>query len=72
MKTDWKLGDRFCYYINKDSKERGSLAGKVELGAKLMINECVGKDCVVADGWVFYFDEIKPIIKVKGSCNEVH
>ena len=72
MKTDWKLGDRFYYCINKDSKERGYLAGKVEVGTKLTINECIGKDCVVSDGWVFYFDEIKPIIKIKGECNEVH
>lgn len=67
MKTDWKFGDRFCYYINKDSKERGSLVGKVELGTKLTINECIGKDCVVSNGLVFYFDEIKPVITIKGE-----
>ena len=54
MKTDWKLGDRFYCCINKDSKERGYLAGKVEVGTKLTINECIGKDCVVSDGWVCY------------------
>ena len=66
MKTDWKLGDKFCYYTNKDSKERGYLVGKAELGGKYVV-EYVLSDCVVGDGLIFYFDEIKPVITTKGE-----
>lgn len=68
MKTDWKVGDKFIYATNRDNDERGTLAGKVNIGQKYDFIEFVGKDFVVSsDGWVFYFDEIKPIIKVKGQ-----
>lgn len=65
MKTDWLEGDVFCYCVNKDSEDRGTIAGKIPLGGKYVV-EYVLSDFVVSDGWVFYFDEIKPIIKVKG------
>lgn len=71
MKTDWKLGDRFCYCINKDSEDRGTLADKIPLGGKYVV-DYVGSDYVTSDGLIFYFDEIKPVIQIKGSCNEVH
>lgn len=66
MKTDWKVGDKFIYATNRDNDERGTIAGKIPLGGKYVV-EYVLSDYVVSDGWVFYFDEIKPIIKVKGE-----
>ena len=68
MKTDWKLGDRFCYCISKGSEERGYFSPDVvPLYSKYEVIEYVGGDFVISNGWVFYFDEIKPIIKVKGQ-----
>ena len=68
MKTDWKLGDRFCYCINKGNIERGYFSPDVvPLYSKYEVIEYVGGDFVISNGWVFYFDEIKPIIKVKGQ-----
>ena len=66
MKTDWLEGDVFCYCINKDSEDRGTLAGKIPLGGKYIV-ECVWRDRVGSDGLIFYFDEIKPVIQVKGD-----
>lgn len=66
MKTDWKVGDTFCYCINKDSKDRGTLADKIPLGGKYAV-DFVWTDCVTSDGLIFYFDEIKPVLTVKGE-----
>lgn len=71
MKTDWKAGDVFCYCINKDSEDRGTLADKTPLGGKYVV-ESVWRglstgDSVAADGLIFYFDEIKPVIQIKGE-----
>ncbi len=66
MKTDWLEGDTFRYCNSKDSKGRGTLVGKVPIGSKYKV-ECVGHDYVTSDSWVFYFDEIKPVIQVKGD-----
>lgn len=27
----------------------------------------LNEDCAISNGWVFYFDEIKPVIQVKGE-----
>ena len=66
MKTDWVEGDIFCYCTNRDSEDRGKLANKIPIGGKYVV-ECTYHDCVTSDGWVFYFDEIKPVIRVKGD-----
>ena len=66
MKTDWLEGEAFCYCTNKDSESRGTLVGKIPIGGKYKV-ECVGHDYVTYCGWVFYFDEIKPVIQVKGD-----
>ena len=66
MKTDWLEGDVFCYCLNKDSEDRGTLVGKVKLGVKLIVDR-VNSDSVESDGWIFYFDEIKPVMQVKGD-----
>ena len=68
MKTDWKIGDRFCYCANNGSVDRGYFNPDiVPLNSKYEVNEYVGSDYVVSNGWVFYFDEIKPIVKTKGE-----
>ena len=66
MKTDWLEGDAFRYCLNKDNEDRGTLADKIPIGGKYKV-ECVGHDYVTSDGLVFYFDEIKPVIQVKGD-----
>lgn len=66
MKTDWLEGEVFCYCTNKDSEARGTLADKIPIGSKYEV-ECVGHDYVTSDSWIFYFDEIKPVIQVKGD-----
>ncbi len=65
MKTDWLEGDVFCYCTNKDNLARGTLADKIPIGGKYIV-EYVYNDCVTSDGLVFYFDEIKPVLTVKG------
>ena len=70
MKTDWVEGEVFCYCNNKYSEDRGALADKIPIGAKYTVEytiEYVGHDYVTSGGWVFYFDEIKPVIQVKGG-----
>ena len=66
MKTDWLEGEVFCYCTNKDNIERGTLADKIPLGGKYIV-EYVWHDCVASDGLIFYFDEIKPVLTVKGE-----
>ena len=66
MKTDWVEGEVFCYCTNKDNIERGTLADKIPLGGKYVVED-VCHDCVTSDGLIFYFDEIKPVIRVKGD-----
>ena len=68
MKTDWKIGDRFCYCVDNGNEERGWFDNdQVIWKGKYEVNEYVGSDYVVSNGWVFYFDEIKPIVKTKGE-----
>jgi hypothetical protein len=66
MKTDWLEGEVFCYCTNKDDIERGTLANKIPLGGKYVV-EYVWSDRVMSDGSIFYFDEIKPVIQIKGE-----
>lgn len=66
MKTDWLEGEVFCYCINKDNEDRGTLADKIPLSGKYIV-EYVWSDCVASDGLIFYFDEIKPVLTVKGE-----
>ena len=66
MKTDWVEGDAFRYCTNKDNESRGTLADKIPIGGKYIV-EYVWHDCVASDGLIFYFDEIKPVIQVKGE-----
>lgn len=66
MKTDWLEGEAFCYCTNKDNIERGTLADKIPLGGKYIVED-VYHDCVTSDGLIFYFDEIKPVLTVKGE-----
>ena len=65
MKTDWLEGDIFYFCKQKPSNERGTLVDKIPFGKYTV--KSVMSDCVETDGWVFYFDEIKPVIRVKGD-----
>ena len=66
MKTYWVVGDTFYFCKHSPSKERGSLVDKVSFGKYAV--EKVMSDCIEAGGgWLFYFDEIKPVIQVKGG-----
>ena len=65
MKTDWVVGDTFYFCKHNPSEERGTLVDKVPFGKRTVEN--VMSDCVEAEGWVFYFDEIKPVIRAKGD-----
>ena len=66
MKTDWVEGGAFCYCLNKDNIERDTLADKIPLGGKYIVED-VHHDYVTSDGLISYFDEIKPVIQVKGD-----
>lgn len=66
MKTDWKFGDRFCYCVDGGSEDRGWFDDdKIIWKGKYEVNGYIGKDYVVSNGWIFYFDEIKPVIQIK-------
>ena len=65
MKTDWVVGDTFYFCKHNPSKERGTLVDKVHFGKYTV--EKVMSDCVEAEGWLFYFDEIKPVVQGKGD-----
>ena len=65
MKTDKIEKDTNKYCKHNHSKERGTLVDKVPFGKYTV--KSVMSDCVESDGWVFYFDEIKPVIRVKGD-----
>ena len=66
MKTDCLEVEAFCYCTKNDNIERGTIGDKIPLGGKYIV-EYVYNDCVTSDGLVFYFDEIKPVIQVKGE-----
>ena len=68
MKTDWMVGDTFYFCKHSPSKERGSLVGKVPFGKYTVEN--VMSDYVEAEYWIFYFDEIEPVVQFKGVYNE--
>ncbi len=65
MKTDWLVGDTFYFCKHSLRKERGTLVDKVPFGKYTV--EKVNSDCVESGHWIFYFDEIKPVIQVKGD-----
>ena len=65
MKTDWVEGDIFYFCKHNPSEKRGTLVDKVPFGKYIVEN--VYSDCVESKGWLFYFDEIKPVIQVKGE-----
>lgn len=63
----YKVGDTVMLVKIVDSEERGTLTGKVPLRTKSVV-EYVFKDCVSVDGCIWYFDEIKLV--VRGEINE--
>lgn len=63
----YKVGDTVMLVKILDNEERGILTGKVLLRTKGVVSH-VFKDCVSVDGCIWYFDEIKLV--VRGEINE--
>ncbi|QEP53183.1 hypothetical protein BS46_gp01 [Acinetobacter phage BS46] len=63
----YKVGDIVMLVKILDSEERGRLTGKVPLKTKGVVSS-VFKDSVDVDGCIWYFDEIKLV--VRGELNE--
>lgn len=63
----YKVGDTVMLVKILDSEERGELTGRVPLRTKGVV-EYVFKDSVSVDGCIWYFDEIKLV--VRGELNE--
>ena len=63
----YKVGDTVMLVKILDSEERGALTGKVPLKTKGVVSY-VFKDSVAIDDHVWYFDEIKLV--VRGEINE--
>jgi len=58
----YKVGDIVMLVKILDSEERGKLTGKVPLKTKGVVS-FVFKDSVVVDGYIWYFDEIKLVLR---------
>ena len=67
MKTDWKVGDVFCYCIDNGDENRGWFDEDTIVWKGKYVVESVHANWVSGDGWAFYFDEIKPVIQVRGD-----
>lgn len=63
----YKVGDTVMLVKIVDSEERGTLTGKTPLRTKGVVSY-VFKDSVIVDGYIWYFDEIKLV--VRGEINE--
>lgn len=63
----YKVGDTVMLVKILDSEERGTLTGKVPLKTKGIVSY-VFKDSVAIDDYIWYFDEIKLV--VRGEINE--
>lgn len=58
----YKVGDTVMLVKILDNEERGTLTGKVPLRTKGVVGY-VFKDSVVIDDHVWYFDEIKLVVR---------
>lgn len=58
----YKFGDTVMLVKILDSEERGKLTGKVPLRTKGVVSY-VFKDSVAIDGYIWYFDEIKLVVR---------
>lgn len=65
--NDYEVGDTVMLVKILDSEKRGRLTGKVPLKTKGVVSN-VYKDSVDVDGYIWYFDEIKLV--VRGGLNE--
>ena len=63
----YKVGDTVMLVRVLDNEERGTLTGKVPLRTKGIVSY-VFKDSVAIDDYIWYFDEIKLV--VRGEINE--
>ena len=62
----YKVGDTVMLVKILDNEERGTLTGKVPLRTKGVIS-FIFRDRVEVDGYIWYFDEIKLV--VRGDLN---
>lgn len=58
----YKVGDTVMLVKILDDEERGVLTGKVPLKTKGVVSH-VFKDSVAIDDYVWYFDEIKLVVR---------
>lgn len=65
----YKVGDTVMLVKRLDSEERGTLTGKVPLRAKGVVSH-VFNDYVVVDGYIWYFDEIKLVVRGELNANK--
>lgn len=63
----YKVGDTVMLVKILDNEERGTLTGKVPLRTKGVVSY-IFKDSVAVDDHIWYFDEIKLVIR--GEINE--
>lgn len=66
----YKVGDTVMLVKILDSEERGTLTGEVPLRMKGII-ECVFNDSVSVNGCIWYFDEIKLVVRGELNANNV-
>ena len=66
----YKVGDTVMLVKILDSEERGTLTGKVPLRTKGVVSH-VFKDSVAIDDYIWYFDEIKLVVRGELNANNV-
>lgn len=66
----YKVGDTVMLVKILDSEERGILTGKIPLRTKGVVCH-VFKDSVSIDEYVWYFDEIKLVVRGELNVNHV-
>ena len=65
----YKVGDTVMLVKILDSEERGILTGKVPLRTKGVVSN-VFKDSVAIDDYIWYFDEIKLVVRGELDVNK--
>lgn len=66
----YKVGDTVMLVKILDNEERGVLTGRVPLKTKGVVSH-VFKDYVVTDGYMWYFNEIKLVVRGELNVNNV-
>ncbi len=66
----YKVGDTVMLVKILDDEDRGVITGKVPLKTKGIV-EYVLKGSVSVDGYIWYFDEIKLVVRGELNANNV-